>query len=247
MAFVHVQTIELGNSGTAISVRPTDNGGANYTTGSRVLIRLSFAQNPGDPFPTISSIQDQSAAAVTGAVELATCAKNSTTDGIQQRVVDVPSMPAGVTQIVVNLSGAPTFGTDVVVSEYTGCGTGAADVVNALLDQSYGTGANAVLSGTATNTAQPALLWACCEDTQGASAAVAGSGFTQRASFTRHCVEDARLTTTASQQATFTSGAGVSRRFMTAIVIIDEPGASGASTPGKPWQAQGAMGVMVAM
>lgn len=243
MAYTHVQTVtENVVAGSARTLTPGSMGGAAFTTGSRVFAGLLYYQNSGDPARTIVSVTDQSSNAITYA-EPAT-QRYATDTGML--VIDIPVMPASVTGLIITMSGSPIFGSKGFISEYTGLGTAAADGANSAT-ASYGTGTDAVVSGTASNAAQPAICWGVATDSQGNSIPNSGTGFTSRIGADSLRIEDKALSATGSQQATWTNSAGASRTHIAYMIIADEPGASGAANVLNPWDRQGAMGVMVAM
>jgi hypothetical protein len=223
MAYTHVQSLtEAVVAGSARTLTPSGMGGANFTTGSRVFAGLLYYQNGADPQRTVVSVTNQSATPITYA-EPATQRYASDTGMV---VVDIPNMPAGVTALIITISGPPAFGSNGFLSEYTGLATTAADGANSL-SASVGTGTDAVVSGTASNASQPAICWGVSTDSQGNSVPNAGTGFTSRVGANALRLEDKALSTMTSQQATFTNSSGASRNHITYMIIADEPGAGG--------------------
>lgn len=119
----------------------------------------------------------------------------------------------GSTTFTATFSG-PTRFRLIYVAEYSGIattspflnGTRAASIIP-------GTGTDAVSSGTANATSQPALVWGFSIDVEGSATPSAGTGFTSRTgvwsaatSFGRP--EDKRVTTTGNVAATFTAVTG---------------------------------------
>jgi len=223
VAWAHVQSVTEGAvAGSARTLTPGSMGGAAFTTGTRVFAGLLYYQNGADPQRTIVSVTDQSANAITYAQPATQIYATDT----GMCVIDIPSMPASVTALIITISGAPAFGSAGFISEYSGLGTAAADGANSAT-ASYGTGTDAVVSGSASNASQPALCWGIATDSQGNSTPNAGTGFTSRVGANAIRIEDKNLTTTGSQQATFTNSAGASRIHIAYMIIADEPGGGG--------------------
>lgn len=228
MAYAHVQSIFFPNvSGSAtLTLQPTSQGGANFTTGSRVFAGLEYFQNGADPARTVVSVTNQSATPIT----FAQPASNQYATDTGAVVVDIPVMPAGVTSILITLSASPAFGALGFVSEYTGLGTGAADGASSLINTSAPTTGDAVVSGSASNAAQPAICWGVAFDAIANSVPTNGTGFTSRLAAAGCAVEDKRLTATGSQQTTFTNASGGARTFIAFMIMADEPGGGGGIT-----------------
>lgn len=90
-----------------------------------------------------------------------------------------------------------------------------------------GTSADAVTSGNASSSNQPAIVLGTCAHVDAASTPSTGSGFTSNgtgtayyASYGFRC-ESKRVTATGNQAATFTAG-NASDDFLTAVVVMDE-------------------------
>lgn len=102
----------------------------------------------------------------------------------------------------------------VYVAEYSGIATASPFLNGARAENAApGTGTDAVSSGTANATSQPALVWGFCIDTSGSTTPNAGTGFTTRTSVwsTNTCLgkpEDERVTVTGNVAATFTATTG---------------------------------------
>lgn len=144
----------------------------------------------------------------------------------------------GATTFTATFSG-PTRFRLIYVAEYSGIatttpflnGTRAASVIP-------GTGTDAISSGTANATSQPALVWGFSIDVEGSATPSAGTGFTSRTgvwssatSFGRP--EDKRVTATGNVAATFTAATGTDT-YGTVIGIFLEATATPTSTSWSP-------------
>lgn len=102
----------------------------------------------------------------------------------------------------------------VYVAEYSGIATASPFLNGARAENAApGTGTDAVSSGNADATSQPALVWGFCIDTSGSTTPNAGTGFTTRTGVwsTATCLgkpEDKRVTATGNVAATFTATTG---------------------------------------
>lgn len=223
MAYAHVQSQTFaGATGAARTLTPA----SGFTTGSRVFAGLLYYQNSGDPARTISSVTDQSLNAITYSEESVT-QRYATDTGML--VFNIRSMPAGVTSLIITMSGAPAYGSNGFISEFTGLDTGAADAVNSN-SASAGTGTDAVVSGTATRGSGTALAWGVATDSAFNSVPAAGTGFTSGAGANALRIEYATASS-GSNQATFTNTHGSACNHIAYIFVVPEPGgASGTKT-----------------
>lgn len=229
MAFGHIQSETFGfASGAARTLTPA----SGFTTGSRVFAGLLYFQNSGDPARTIVSVTDQSLNAITFSEESVT-QRYATDTGML--AFNIRSMPAGVTALIITMSGAPAFGSNGFISEFSGLTTGAADAVNSL-SASAGTGTDDVLSGTATRGSGSALAWGVACDSVFNSTPATGTGFTSAASGNALRVEYATASA-GSNQMTFGNTHGSACNHIAYIFVIAEAGGGGSPTtvvPGTP-------------
>jgi hypothetical protein len=119
----------------------------------------------------------------------------------------------GATTFTATFSAATRFRT-IYVAEYSGIATTNPFLNGARAENDNpGTGTDAVSSGNANATSQPALVWGFCIDVNGSTTPTAGTGFTSRTGVwsTATCLgrpEDKRVTTTGNVAATFTATTG---------------------------------------
>ena len=119
----------------------------------------------------------------------------------------------GATTFTATFSAATRFRT-IYVAEYSGIATTNPFLNGARAENDNpGTGTDAVSSGNANATSQPALVWGFCIDVNGSTTPNAGTGFTSRTGVwtTATCLgrpEDKRITTTGNVAATFTATTG---------------------------------------
>jgi hypothetical protein len=119
----------------------------------------------------------------------------------------------GATTFTVTFSTGTRFRA-VYVAEYSGITTTTPFLNGARAENvAPGTGTDAVSSGNANATSQPALVWGFCIDTSGSTTPNAGTGFTARTNVwsTNTCLgkpEDKRVTATGNVAATFTATTG---------------------------------------
>lgn len=121
------------------------------------------------------------------------------------------------------------------VAEYSGIVTSSPFLNGARAENAApGTGTDAVSSGVANATSQPALVWGFCIDTSGNTTPNAGTGFTSRAGVwsTATCLgkpEDKRVTATGNVAATFTATTGTDTHasgvgiFAEVVTVSDVP------------------------
>lgn len=221
MAYAHVQSQAFSLvSGAARTLTPA----SGFTTGSRVFAGLLYFQNSGDPARTIVSVTDQSATPITYSEESVT-QRYATDTGML--VFNIRSMPAGVTSLIITMSGTPAYGSNGFISEFTGLGTGAADAVNSN-SSSASTSTDAVVSGTATRGSNTALAWGVACDSVFTSTPATGTGFTSGAGASGLRVEYATAAS-GSNQMTFTNTHGSACNHIAYIFIVAEPGSAGIS------------------
>lgn len=119
----------------------------------------------------------------------------------------------GATTFTATFSGGTRFRT-IYVAEYSGIVTASPLLNGARAENANpGTGTDAVSSGNADATSQPALVWGLSVDTNGNTTPTAGTGFTSRTGVwsTATCLgrpEDKRVTVTGNVAATFTATTG---------------------------------------
>ena len=120
----------------------------------------------------------------------------------------------GATTFTATFSNAATRFRTIYVAEYSGIATSGSFLNGARQEQATpGTGTDAVSSGVANATSQPALVWGFSIDIFTNATPTAGTGFTSRAGVwsTNTCLgrpEDKRVTATGNVAATFTTTAG---------------------------------------
>ena len=218
MAYAHVQSQTFGlTSGVSRTLTPA----SGFTTGSRVFAGLLYFQNSGDPARTIVSVTDQSSNAITYSEESVT-QRYATDTGML--VFNIRSMPAGVTALIITMSGAPAYGSNGFISEFTGLNSSAADGVNSL-SASVGTATDAVVSGSATRGSGTAIAWGVAADSVFNSVPAAGTGYTSAAGANALRIEYATAAS-GSQQATFTNTHGSAANHIAYIFIVAEPAAT---------------------
>lgn len=119
----------------------------------------------------------------------------------------------GATTFTATFSGGTRFRT-IYVAEYSGIATSSPFLNGARAENANpGTGSDAISSGNANATSQPALVWGFSIDTEGSAAPTAGTGYTSRTSVwsSATCLgrpEDKRVTATGNVAATFTAVTG---------------------------------------
>lgn len=119
----------------------------------------------------------------------------------------------GATTFTATFSAGTRFRT-IYVAEYSGI-VATSPLLNGARAENAnpGTGTDAVSSGNANATSQPALVWGFCIDTNGGTTPTAGTGYTSRTGVwsTATCLgrpEDKRVTSTGNVAATFTATTG---------------------------------------
>lgn len=132
----------------------------------------------------------------------------------------------GATTFTATYSASTRFRT-IYVGEYSGIAT-ASPFLNGARAQSAapGTGTDAISSGNANATSQPALVWGFSINIEANAAPTAGTGYTSRTSVWSSATvfgrpEDKRVTATGNVAATFTAGTGTDT-FATGIGIFAE-------------------------
>lgn len=125
----------------------------------------------------------------------------------------------------------------IYVAEYSGIAT-ASPLLNGARaeNDSPGTTADAVTSGNANATSQPALVWGFSIDTSGTTTPNAGTGFTSRTNVwsTNTCLgrpEDKRVTATGNVAATFTATTGTDTHGSGVGIFAEATTVSLAPTP----------------
>lgn len=119
----------------------------------------------------------------------------------------------GATTFTATYTGSTRF-RGIYVAEYSGIATASPFLNGARAENiNPGTGADAVSSGVANATSQPALVWGFSLDVNGSSTPNAGTGFTSRTGVwsSATCLgrpEDTRVTATGNVAATFTATTG---------------------------------------
>lgn len=136
----------------------------------------------------------------------------------------------GATTFTATYSSTTRFRT-IYVAEYSGIATSGSFLDGARAENNGpGTGTDAVSSGNANATLQPALVWGFSIDVDGTSAPTAGTGFTSRTNVWSSATcqarpEDKRVTATGNVAATFTATTGTDGHA-TGIGIFAETGAT---------------------
>ncbi len=119
----------------------------------------------------------------------------------------------GATTFTATFTASARFRT-IYVAEYSGIVTSGAFLNGARAESvNPGTGADAVSSGNANATSQPALVWGFSLNVNGGTPAAAGTGFTSRTAVWSSATcqgrpEDKRVTATGNVAATFTAAVG---------------------------------------
>lgn len=155
----------------------------------------------------------------------------------------------GATTFTATYSATTRFRT-IYVAEYSGIATSGSFLNGARAEQANpGTGTDAVSSGNANATSQPALVWGFSIDIFTNATPTAGTGFTSRAGVwsTNTCLgrgEDKRVTATGNVAATFTTTSGTDSHgtgvglFLEAVTpVFDDDTAPPATRPALfvPW------------
>lgn len=221
MAVAEVQTANAQSvSGAAITMTP----GAGFTAGNTIVIGIVYYQSAATPL-SISSVTNQSATPVTYSEP--STQRFATDTGLN--FILIQNVPSGTTGLIVTMSGAPAFGSNWVLGEYSGLVTSGTDGASSL-SASASTSTDAVTSGTASNTVQPAAVIGIATDSAFNTIPIAGTGFTSNVGIGALRLEFKRITATGSQAATFTNNHGSSCNHITAMVVLDEPGGGGATS-----------------
>lgn len=221
MAYVFVQAAISPNANANPRIfNPVSEGLANFTTGNAVFFCAEYFQNNTDPARTIVSVTDQAGTPIT-----------FTPVTSQQYAVDtgtlafvIPSMPSGVTDVRLNMSALPAFGSIFGATEYSGLSTTVDGTGSSSASASTATD-NATAS--ATNSNQPAIVWSAGVDSVFTSTPAAGTGQTSRAGANGMRMQDIRVTSTGVQAATFTNTHGSACNHIVNVIILDEPGGGG--------------------
>lgn len=140
----------------------------------------------------------------------------------------------GATTFTATFSASTRFRT-IYVAEYSGIATTSPFLNGARAENIIpGTGADAVSSGNADATSQPALVWGFSLDINGGTTPSAGTGFTSRTAVWSSATvlgrpEDKRVTATGNVAATFTATTGTDTHgtgvgvFAEAVAVSDPP------------------------
>jgi len=141
----------------------------------------------------------------------------------------------GATTFTATFSASTRF-RGIYVAEYSGVATSSPFVNGTRAENdSPGTGTDAVSSGNANATSQPALVWGFCIDTSGNTTPTAGTGFTSRTGVWSTAdslgrPEDKRVTATGNVAATFTATTGTDTH-VSCIGIFAEPAIAASDVP----------------
>jgi hypothetical protein len=214
---------------------PVTSGASSTAThtpgaGNGAFLAIMFAAGSN---LTIASIQNQSAASISFTEETPNNWNNAS--GFGQRLVWIPSFPAGTTSIVVTLSGAVSSALYFEGAEYSGLSTSLTpDATSSHDTASAAGGGNDVTSNTATPTGVVTAGGAICFGFQGSYSAfescTAGTGFSNYLAMNPNsgvqgagAIEDKRITTNAAVAAIFSS-ATTGNEYYTQMIVIDEAG-----------------------
>lgn len=133
---------------------------------------------------------------------------------------------SGATTFTATYSASTRFRT-IYVAEYSGIAT-TSPLLNGTRAENAnpGTGTDAISSGNANATSQPALVWGFSVDTDGSAAPTAGTGYTSRTSVWSSATcfgrpEDKRVTATGNVAATFTAVTGTDT-YATGVGVFAE-------------------------
>lgn len=202
MAYAFVQQNAADNAATATTITVT----LTSTAGNLLVFAIS-----GDSLDTTSIALSDNLGTHNTFTQIATDLV-ATTD---QRCAwwFAANCKGGATTFTATFSATTRFRT-FYVAEYSGIVTTSPLLNGARAENANpGTGTDAVSSGNANATSQPALVWGFCIDTNGSTTPTAGTGFTSRTGVwsTATCLgrpEDKRVTATGNVAATFTATTG---------------------------------------
>lgn len=217
---------------------------ANSATGSTLALAFSVSLTAGDTIHAAASSDTSGGATVssfsdgTNTYGSVLDAQNDATHKQSLAHCVAQNCAAGTPTVTVNFS-VSAVNRGLWIKNITGCATSSLDGHSGNVQLSPGTGTDAVTSGNATNTNQPALISAFCTDTLNQNEVpAAGTGFTSEgagwnnqygAGATNTAIaENKRITTTTAVAATFT--APVNDPYATVMAIFDEFGV-GAPAP----------------
>jgi hypothetical protein len=185
MAYAHVQTSSTRNG---LSTPLASTGAGN------LLILSVYNSGGGGRLATVTA----------GFVQIGTEFVSAAT--YATNVYYYQNNPGGLTSVAVTWSGGTPGESGVYVSEYSGIATSSSLITFARDDQTTpGTGTDAVTSGVANVTSQPALIWGISGDYPNLATLNIGTGFTNRDVDNGVRIEDKRVTSTGNQAATFTA------------------------------------------
>ncbi len=207
--------------------------GSAVTAGNTLVLFLFDTSNTGGAF-TISDNRNGSWPAVLGSF-------NDASFGGTYAVAAKGSAAAGATTVTVSEASGHSF--QIVLAEVSGVVATADGFKGAGVTS--GSGADGLVVGSLTNSAQPAMLLAACQDT-GSSTTLptAGTGFTRdfaaanNGTIATTALEHKRLTTTGSQSSTF--GAVNGDYYACVAVAFDETGGGGGLAAVPPLNEAGA-------
>lgn len=157
-----------------------------------------------------------------------------TASGMRWYVFTAENVTGGSMTVTASFAGGNSAHSWMLIQEITGQATPTAyDVSKSNTQFPVGsTATDAITTGTASNTVQPALVWGFCAD---AGSTSAGTGFTfgtfgsdavdSVGGAVNWVTENKRITATGSQAATWTTG-NSSDNAMTIMVVMDEAGVS---------------------
>lgn len=189
------------------------------TAGNFGLAVISTSAGGGSP--TVTNVQDSSTATWTQALA-------TTYDATKNAYFSIfykSNLASGITSLTVTINGGTPGTCQIAIVQYSGIATTSPFIVEAHQGQSApGTGANAISSGAATVSSQPAIVIGITQN-DGNSDTAAGTGYTGR--FTGNndwFVQDKRVTSTGSNTATATAAThGGTDVYWTTIIAIKEP------------------------
>jgi hypothetical protein len=170
---------------------------------------------------------------------------NVTTGSEHVSVITCGSASTGATTITITYNGGTPGNVQISVTEYSGLSSTGYQGISTINNQTTpGSGANAVVSNALTTTGSPAALIGISFELGANDSVTAGTSpiaFTRRTNGSLVMTEDARITSTGSDTATFTATHGATDNMASYVLAISEPG--GASCSNNFWSATGSYAV----
>jgi hypothetical protein len=227
MAYSPIQSKAYTNSTTIDNFTITPD--STITAGNAVILtvdRYSGAR-------TVTSVKDQTGTSLTF-TDTTSGGLQDTGNGVGSHILVLLNMPSGVTSLKVTFSSA-VDSVDMCLHEFSGIATsGAIDSACSIGQaevQFAPTTADGLTSGSATNTMQPALVFGHARNNSAAALPAVGTGFTglTTTGLTRVTNEHKRVTSLASQAATFTISVGANVHNVAMVVLAETAGTPAAT------------------